>query len=195
MKLKLILIMVIVGTTLALPSASGASPGPGSDTVTVTGSTEGGLTAGFTNIDVTARSDPSGANPSGSVFFNAAGVPVSGPVTCLSVTGPDMGAGSASSPTDAVLNAQTNLGVVTIEVVDNGGNGSDVWSAAPTGRDPTDCSPFNLGGTTQLLTEGRAVIFDAPIVPTTKEQCRRGGWQQFGFTNQGRCVAFVSHGP
>jgi hypothetical protein len=90
------------------------------------------------------------------------------------------------------MNAETNLGVVTIEVVDNGGNGSDVWSAAPTTRAPTDCSPFDLAGTTQRLTEGRALVFDAPLVPTTKAQCRQGGWQQFGFTNHGRCVAFVS---
>jgi hypothetical protein len=190
---KLIVTAAVVGAALALPSFSSASPEPGWDTVTVTGSTEGGTTAGFTNIGVTAQSDPSGANPSGSVSFNAAGFPVSGSVTCLSVTGPDTGAGTASAPTDAVMNAQTNLGVVTIEVVDNGGNGSDVWSALPTGRAPSDCSPFNLGGTTQLLTEGRAVVFDAPLVPTTKEQCKHGDWKQFGFKNQGQCISFVNH--
>ena len=32
----------------------------------------------------------------------------------------------------------------------------------------------------------------APPVPTSKRQCKRGGWRDFsGFKNQGRCIAFV----
>jgi DNA-binding beta-propeller fold protein YncE len=34
-----------------------------------------------------------------------------------------------------------------------------------------------------------------PRVPTSKEQCKRGGYRQFGFKNQGQCVAFVERGP
>jgi hypothetical protein len=34
-----------------------------------------------------------------------------------------------------------------------------------------------------------------PNGPTSKEQCKHGGWQQFGFKNQGQCIAFVNHGP
>lgn len=32
--------------------------------------------------------------------------------------------------------------------------------------------------------------------PANKDQCKRGGWKQFGFKNQGQCIAFVllSHG-
>lgn len=30
--------------------------------------------------------------------------------------------------------------------------------------------------------------------PTSKEDCKRGGWQQFGFRNQGQCVRFVNTG-
>jgi hypothetical protein len=33
-----------------------------------------------------------------------------------------------------------------------------------------------------------------PTEPTTKEECFKGGWQNFGFNNQGACVAFVSKG-
>jgi hypothetical protein len=29
---------------------------------------------------------------------------------------------------------------------------------------------------------------------TNNEQCKHGGWQQFGFKNQGQCIAFVNHG-
>jgi hypothetical protein len=35
----------------------------------------------------------------------------------------------------------------------------------------------------------------SPAVPTTKQQCKHGGWRQFGFKNQGRCIRFVQHGP
>ena len=32
----------------------------------------------------------------------------------------------------------------------------------------------------------------APNAPTDKEQCKHGGWRQFGFRNQGQCVSFVT---
>ena len=34
-------------------------------------------------------------------------------------------------------------------------------------------------------------VSPTPQQPTTLQQCRNGGWQPFGFKNQGRCVAFV----
>jgi hypothetical protein len=34
-----------------------------------------------------------------------------------------------------------------------------------------------------------------PLAPTTTNQCKHGGWKQFGFKNQGQCVAFVQRGP
>jgi hypothetical protein len=33
-----------------------------------------------------------------------------------------------------------------------------------------------------------------PPAPTTKNQCKKGGWRQFGFKNQGQCIRFVKHG-
>jgi hypothetical protein len=30
--------------------------------------------------------------------------------------------------------------------------------------------------------------------PKSKEQCKNGGWHDFDFENQGRCIAFVSRG-
>jgi hypothetical protein len=41
------------------------------------------------------------------------------------------------------------------------------------------------------LTNGRAVVFDAPSAPTSKGQCEHGGFALFGFKNQGRCIAAV----
>ena len=80
-------------------------------------------------------------------------------------------------------------------LVDNGGNGADIMSGAAavfTHRAPTDCSlPFI--GLTDTLTNGRAVVFDAPLVPTSNDQCKKSGWLNFGgmFKNQGQCVALV----
>jgi hypothetical protein len=44
---------------------------------------------------------------------------------------------------------------------------------------------------------GSVVVTDAQPFPTTKEQCKDGGWRDFGdtFKNQGQCVAFVQRGP
>jgi DNA-binding beta-propeller fold protein YncE len=44
---------------------------------------------------------------------------------------------------------------------------------------------------------GPTAVAVSPLarVPTTKEQCKHGGWRQFGFKNQGQCIRFVKHGP
>jgi hypothetical protein len=177
----------LVGMVFA-PSASGAAP---LDTVAATGS--GGH---YSNINISAQSGTAGQSPTGTgAFMVVGGIPVSGPVTCLSVTGSDRGPGTVASPTTAVLNLQdAHFGVVAVELVDDGGNGADMISAAPSipGRAPSDCSPFN-DGLTSTLTNGRAVVFDASSLPISKDQCNHGGFAQFGFTNQGQCVAFVNH--
>jgi hypothetical protein len=44
---------------------------------------------------------------------------------------------------------------------------------------------------------GRACALLAPHQPTTKEQCKNGGFKEFaapGFRTQGECVAFVERG-
>ncbi len=38
-------------------------------------------------------------------------------------------------------------------------------------------------------------VSPTPRVPTSKDQCKHGGWRQFGFKNQGRCIRSVKHGP
>jgi hypothetical protein len=182
------------------PSASGAAP---LDTMTVTGSGEyasPGI-APISAINIHAQSETSGQNPSGSVQFTVAGsIRVSGPVTCLSVTGPDQGGGTSTAPTTAILgfDDQTFLHAIeTFQIVDNGGNGADTMSAVSIGgRAPSDCSPaVPPVGPPLTLTNGRAVVFDAPVLPTSKDQCKNGGYAQFGFKNQGQCVAFVERGP
>jgi hypothetical protein len=188
-RLQVVLGLALMGLVIA-PGASAAGP---LDTVNVTGSTSDGF---LTNINITAQSGTSGQNPSGtaSASVPSFGIQVSGPVTCLSVTGPDQGAGTSTAPTTATLKFQSsNEGLVEVTVVDNGGNGADQFAFA-FGGSPTDCSTPATSFVT--LSPGRAVVFDAPVLPTSKDQCKDGGWQSFGvFKNQGDCVSFVaSHG-
>jgi hypothetical protein len=45
------------------------------------------------------------------------------------------------------------------------------------------------------LTNGRATVFDAPLLPTSKDQCKNGGWRDFSqFKAQGDLLNFVANG-
>lgn len=155
----------------------------------------------FHDLDINAQSDPSGANASGTASFGLAGLSFSGPVCHLSVTGPDRGAGTATSPTTALFifrDAGSGL-LLETQVVDNGGNGKDLISGGGVAAVNAPCSPSSFAtppGARYALDTGRAVVFDAPLLPTSKDQCKKGGWQDFGdaFRNQGQCVAFVERG-
>ena len=162
MKLKLILTTAVVGGALALPSASSAAPppppAPKLDTATATGSVGsiGSVDSTF-NIQVDAHSGPSGENPGGFASFDKfvqiqyMGHPfdvdfrASGPVTCLNVTG-----NAAVIKIDATAEGfgiTLPLGVVEIDLVDNGGSGSDLFGL--------DCAslvffPYRLFGRDRL---------------------------------------------
>ena len=62
-----------------------------------------------------------------------------------------------------------------------------------TNRPPTDCSRlpgfFGSDGST-------FVVVDAQPLPTSKDQCKNGGWRNFGstFKNEGQCVSSVATG-
>jgi hypothetical protein len=206
-KLKLILTTAIVGGALALPSVSSAAPPPPPppqlDTATATGSVGSGI-GSFTNIHVDAHSGPSGENPGGFASIDTTvqlqvgshtvdvDVEISGPVTCLNVTGNAAVIKIDATAVALELGITLHLGVAEIELVDNGGSGSDLFSAHPVASSLTDCS----GGTADAVPlDGRAVVFDAKPLPTTKDQCKGDGWKQIGFANQGLCLAFVERGP
>jgi hypothetical protein len=55
---------------------------------------------------------------------------------------------------------------------------------------PSDFFYGQLSGLPQDFT-----VVDAHPFPTTVDQCKHGGWQQYGFKNQGRCIAFVLTTP
>jgi hypothetical protein len=61
----------------------------------------------------------------------------------------------------------------------------------------SDCRPEFSYIRTDRVTSGDIVVVDVPPLPTSKEECKDGGWRAFGstFSNQGQCVAFVQRGP
>jgi hypothetical protein len=106
-----------------------------------------------------------------------------------------------------------------VRVVDGGGPDSGLdtvefaldWEVRPGGDigratlpGPTDCSSFPgsfprhspSNEATDVRNEtGDIVVTDAQPLPTAKNECKNGGWRQFGvFKNQGDCVSFVATG-
>ena len=62
---------------------------------------------------------------------------------------------------------------------------------------PTQC-PFPLSGAGFPNSANSAFrVTQAPPLPTSKDQCKDGGWRGFGgaFKNQGQCVSFVERRP
>jgi hypothetical protein len=167
---------------LAWPGVSGAQT-PTQDSVVLTGAP---AQAGqFTVRVIDATSGPSGENPTGEVRFDIFGfINLGGPVTCLAVSG--------NTATINVEDQVFGFGVVTVQVLDGQ---PDTFDSFPAGRAPTDCSPLPpvpFGGP---VSGGDIVVVDAPPLPTSKAQCKEGGWRNFGiFKNQGDCVSFVATG-
>jgi hypothetical protein len=126
------------------------------------------------------------------VQFNGGGdFTFGGPVTCLNVRG-----------NVATFNIDTIFGIVSAEITDGAATGVPDIIRAPSAavREPSYCTPFGPldGRVVDPVTSGDVRIVDvspAPPVPTSVNQCKRGGYVQFGFRNQGECVAFVRHGP
>jgi hypothetical protein len=127
-----------------------------------------------------AHSGPSGENPRGSVTITIDGaVFLTGPVTCLTVTG-----------NRATVGVEfPGFGSFLTFLEDNAGAGtSDRFGFQPVGTAPTACP---VGAATNPV-DGNFVVHDA-VLPTSKEQCKNGGWRNFpGFKNEGDCLSFVA---
>ena len=165
-----------LGASLALPVSAGAQT-PAHDSVQASGRSS--ALGAFT---FSVQSGPSGENPSGTVNFFGD----SGSVDCLHVSG-----------NTAFVRFSIPLFTIPVaaKLIDGGpaGSGLDRIDAFFASGTSTNCGfqPFNEGP----LTEGDVVVIDAPPLPTSKEQCKNGGWQGFGiFKNQGDCVSFVATG-
>jgi hypothetical protein len=74
---------------------------------------------------------------------------------------------------------------------------SAVWRidscTAETGQDP-ECTPAEyLPGSAVWEGTLTSVVPVGGGGPTTKDACKKDGWKQFGFRNQGQCVSYVNH--
>jgi hypothetical protein len=190
--LALVLTTAIVGWVLTAPSASNAAPPthppPTQDSVLLTGGPAIGTT--FTALAIDAGSGPSGENPTGRVDFEidlgfGPPFPVSGSVTCLAVSGN----AATMNIDDPGLISYGLSSIVTVQVTDDE---PDTFDSPAIGRAPTDCSPASPSGEGGPVSGGDITVVDAEPPPASKAECKNGGWQRFGFKNQGECIAFVN---
>ena len=167
-----ILAVAGVGAAIVLPGVSSAQV-PAGDSVIGSGTSS--IPGCDGSVQVDARSGPTGENPTGQVDC---GTLFSGPVTCLNVNG-----------NVALLTVQSStFGPVGVRITD-----------LPTGDTlegfPGPGCPAPLSFYTELQFSGDLVVVDGRALPTSKEECKKGGWQTFGvFKNQGDCVSFVATG-
>jgi hypothetical protein len=195
-RVKAIAAGVVAVTALCAPTGVGAQA-PGQDSLEVTGATSDvfGATIFYRDIDVRAVSGPSGENATGRAFFfvqfvNDAirvGSETEDNVSCLAVTG-----------SSAVLRFLGPFGgSVIVKAVDNGpaNSGLDEFLAVNDLGNPADCVWRDTQNRLQPLTSGDVTVRDAQPFPTSKDQCRNGGWRTYAvFKNQGDCVSFVATG-
>ena len=142
-------------------------------------------------FSVNAVSGPAGENATGGFNVELAIGDVIGDVTCLRVVGNQAVVGGSVTGGSAVP-----PGSGYFFHVDDRAPLADRIRLELLGFVPSFCTdPFLLLPT--LISAGDIVVIDAPApppLPTSKEQCKKGGWREFGFRNQGECVAFVASG-
>ena len=199
--MKSVLTAAILVTALAVPTASSAAlPPPPQPQDSVVGAAT--ILSQFRGLSVDAHSAADGSNPSGQAGAGSRSTySVSGHVTCMTVVGNRATVGFA---VDSGFSVQGSLGHL-IFVEDNGtpGAGRDLANDVEAGVPPTSCPdptdedlvpfPF-IPIRPQPIEAGDITVVDAQPLPMTKDQCKDGGWQQFGFANQGQCIRFVVAG-
>jgi hypothetical protein len=127
-------------------------------------------------------SGPQGENPTGTIENQFLGT---GSVTCLNVQGNRAAVGAFFPLTGPLLISMTDNGIFDFL-------GWEVPSA------PITVCPPPGGIEERPVVSGNFTVVDAqpPPVPTSKDQCKNGGWRDYPqFKNQGQCIKFVNHGP
>jgi hypothetical protein len=174
------------------PGVASAQPAPNQQ------SAVGNFAAGFFFGSFSAVSDAGGANPSGQVNYHLGGglgSDTSATVVCLSVSGNTAVIGFVGTIDDPFPPPPQRV-VGELVVADNGPASSSLDTVAVSQRvtntGTPNCAapgPLSFGPVVGDVTVHPAAL------PTNKDQCKHGGWAQFGFKNQGQCVAFVQRGP
>ena len=168
------LLPILIGGLVCCFPAGAAAQAPTGDSVTGTGTFTDAFAFGFD-----AHSGPSGENPTGTVtlgFFQP------GTVTCLDVEG---------KTAFIQINTPTFSFPVTMKVTDDA---PDTVDSAPASGQAGPCGGDGAV-VVQVVASGDIVVTDAQPFPTSKDQCKKDGWQSYGvFKNQGDCVSFVATG-
>jgi len=106
-------------------------------------------------------------------------------VTCLDVRG-----------NRATIGARFGFGGLVLGAEDNDGAGQDRLGTLAVGGPAPSACPAVPSTAPPPIFAGDLTVHDAVPRPTSKSQCKNGGWRTFpGFKNQGECVAFVERGP
>ena len=137
-------------------------------------------------------SEPSGENAGGEVvaeLLNFPGTILHFEVTCLSVT--DNRAVIGMFRPDPIIGDTSIYRLV----VDGGPGRTDTVGVENAVGRPLDCAMIPIDVDPSLPVSGDAIVTDAKPLPTSKDQCKNGGWKTYGvFKNQGDCVSFVASG-
>jgi hypothetical protein len=189
--------LLVVAATLGVWVATAYGQTPGGDSVVARGTTEEfAIPVSPTEtspaqwaFDVNATSGPSGENAGGQVTLDLllVGLHLESQVTCLNVLG-----------NEAIVGTVLDVGSTKILLEDNGPPGAEQPDTLEVGfgEFPTpNCGSSFLEGSQGVLDviEGDIAVTDSPPSrPTSKSECRDGGYERFGFKNQGQCVAFVA---
>jgi hypothetical protein len=179
---RTLLLSLVAGGMLLVPAVSHGQTGD-----SVVGSGNVFFVPGDVELAVAidAHSGPSGETPSGSATLGN----TPGSVVCLRVDGQSAVVGvnfsSQSAPFDRVA----------IRIEDGGSGSADgVFLRLGVVFGPNDCpQPELVDEFSGTVISGDFVVSDAHPLPTTKDQCKNGGWKTYGvFKNQGDCVSFVA---
>jgi hypothetical protein len=152
---------------------------------------------------IDAHSGPGGEAPTGTVVF-ATGERVGlqtdfGSVSCLAASGNRASIGVNFQGFDPVP-SEAHAAVLYVE--DLGGEGQDkiaVQNLAPGVTAPSVCPVVRPPGVPLQATfavdfdDWHIVVIDTVVRPTSKDECKNGGWRTFGaFKNQGDCLSLVA---
>jgi hypothetical protein len=189
-------LLVLLVALLAAPSGSVAQPAPAQQSAV-----SPSFVAPFFFGSFNAVSDAGGANPSGQVSYHLGGglgSNTSATVVCLSVSGNTAVVGFVGTIDDPFPPPPQRV-VGELVVADNAPGPNNFLDTVALSQRITDTGTANCLAPGPLtigplnLMSGDIVVTAAPPLPTSKEQCKNGGWRDFpGFKNQGDCVSFVA---
>ena len=59
---------------------------------------------------------------------------------------------------------------------------------------PTECGTFTNTASAGVYSGSATYTVEGcpPQLPTTKQQCKKGGWREFGYPDQGTCISDVN---